>query len=80
MNKEELSELNKQIDRWQEKRDKLADWLQSHHIDHPDFEAKFREQNNVIIKIRALKERKNPVKCDVPETYRIPPRTPNARF
>lgn len=80
MTKEELHELNKQIAHWRQKRDELATWLETHHIDHPDFEAKFREQNNATHKIGQLKGRKNPVKCDIPETYRIPPRTPNSRI
>lgn len=80
MNREELYELDKQIAHWKQKREELAVWMQRNEIDHPDFELKFREQNNVIHKINQLKARKEPVKCEVLETVSIPPRQPNNRF
>lgn len=80
MNKQELHELNKQIAQWRQKREQLATWMQTHHIDHPDFEAKFREQNNVIHKINQLEARKHTQKCEAMDTYRIPPRQPKNRF
>jgi len=80
MRGEDLYEHNKQIAHWKEKREKLGEWLRTNRIDHPDFENKFREQNNVIHKINQLEARKEPANCEVMETYRIPPRQPKNRF
>lgn len=80
MSREELYELNKQIAKWQQERDELADWMQTNYIDHPEFEAKFREQSIVIQKINQLKARKEPGKCEAVGTYTIPPRQPKNRF
>ncbi len=80
MTREEICELDRQIAQWNKKREDNANWLQTHHIDHPQFEQRFRDQNNVIHKINQLEARKKPVNSEYAETYSIPPRQPRNRF
>ncbi len=68
----ELFDIERQLKEWREKREALAAWMQTHTIDHPDFEPKFREQRNVMIKIDQLKRRREGFKGDVPKTYSLP--------
>jgi uncharacterized protein (DUF924 family) len=79
MNREELANINVQIKHWRKKREALDQWFADNSIAHPDFESKFREQNNVVHKIAQLEARKNPPKYEAVETFSIPPRQPGNR-
>lgn len=68
----ELFDINLELEKWGKKREELAAWLQANTIDHPDFEAKFREQNNVLIKINQLNRRKENGKGHAPKIYSLP--------
>ena len=76
----ELFDPDKQIADWKRKNQAIGDWLEKHKIDHPDFEARFREYNNALIKIQQLKARKEPLKGDARVIYRIPSIQPNNQF
>ena len=72
MSSHELFDINKQLKHWLKKREEGANWLQKHEVDHPEFEARFREQNNVCIKIDQLRRRQESFKGDIPKTYSLP--------
>ncbi|WP_321321516.1 hypothetical protein [Labilibaculum sp.] len=72
MNREERFKLKRQIAQYNKKRDELDAWLRPKRVNHPDFENKIRERNNLIFKISNLEAHMQPTKRTAMGICRIP--------